>query len=388
MSAPTFDEVFDAASQPDVPADKKVRKAKEPKPPKEPKRKRMGRVSKQDVADSIRSLAMMLTVQRGEITPVLTLAQQYEGTKLGAAYQHVADQIIAGVPFAEALAAEELFPPVVRRLVLVGQRTGNPGPHLTKAADLLDETLETSGKVKSALLEPSMLGVGVVVFFVGMVTWAVPQMVDVFAQTGAELPMLSQIALQISKVAQVVVPVLAVVGLSAFVWWRVAGRKSDVLRARLDAWQLRLPVLGVLKRDAALSNSLSVLSALIDLGIPEREALSTAAEGCDNRAIGAHLRSHADALVQGRAQFADLADGRLIPLPVGAVLSAAASSGALPVGLTHVADTYRRSARIKADNLSTALGPIANVVVGALFAGAVIVIYLPMYSMFTAMTSF
>lgn len=386
MSTPALDQFVDPAAA-DQPAPKVPRAPRAPRT-KAVKARRMRRASKQDVADSIRSLAMMLTVQRGELTPVRTLASQYDGTKLGAAYARVAERIGEGVPFAEALATEDVFPAVVRRLVVVGARTGNPGPHLTKAADLLDETLEISSKVRSALLEPAILGVGVLIFFSAMITWAVPQMIDVFSSTGATVPTLSKIALAIANVMQVALPILGAVALGVWGWWWKSGRHRDALRARLDSWTLRLPIVGPLKRDAALANCLAVLAALVELGISERDALNTAAEGCDNRAVGAHLRQHAREITAGNMSFSDIADGRLIPLPVGAVLEAAASSGYLSVGLTHVADTYRRSSRTKSDNLSTALGPAANIVVGSLFAGAVIIIYVPMYSMFTAMTAF
>lgn len=355
---------------------------------KERKARRMRHASKQDVVDSIRSLAMMLTVQRGELLPVRTLAAQYAGTKLGAAYERIGEQIVTGVPFTTAFSQEGTFPAVARRLVLVGDKTGNPAPHLIKAADLLDETLETSAKVRSALLEPTMLGIAVVAFFIGMVTWAVPQMVDVFAQTGADLPMLTTLAMRVSSVLQLLVPLLAVIGAGVWVWWWRLGSRSPAMRIRFDAMMLRMPVVGRLKREAALSNSFAVLAALLELGVTELDALRTAADGCDNRAIGQYLSEHATEVSQGVRTFADIADGAVIPLPVGAVLGASASSGKIAMGLAHVADTYRRSARVKADNLSTALGPIANIVVGILFAGAVIVIYLPMYSMFAATTAF
>lgn len=394
MSTPTFDAFVDpsdaslAKDEPVASKGKRPVKDKQPRAAKPSRESRMRRSSKQDVSDSIRSLAMMLTVQRGELTPIRTLATQYEGTKLGAAYDRVAERIGQGVPFATALSEEEVFPAVVRRLVMVGARTGNPAPHLTKAADLIDETLETSSKVRSALLEPTILGVGVVIFFIAMVTWAVPQMVEVFSSTGAKVPALSQIALNVANVMQVVVPFLAAGAVALWGWWMVRGRHSDTARAKFDARILRVPVIGALKRDAAIANSMSVLSALVELGISERDALNTAAEGCDNRAIGAHLREHARQLTAGTATFSQLSDGTLIPLSIGNVLESSASSGNLHIGLTHVADTYRRYARVKSDNLSTALGPAANIVVGSLFAGAVIIIYVPMYSMFTAMTAF
>lgn len=382
-----FDNFVTAPAPQEVPDEGSVRRPKRGTRERV-KSRRLKRVSRQDVADSIRSLAMMLTVQRGELTPVVTLSQQYEGTKLGGAYGRIAELLGEGVPFAQAFAQQEIFPPVARRLVLVGADTGTPGQHLTKAADLIDESLDTSSKVRSALLEPAILGVGVLVFFIAMVTWAVPQMVEMFAATGAPLPALSKFALQLSSVLQVVIPVLAVMLFGVFVWWRRVGRHNERLRTRLDAWVLRLPVVGPLKREAALANSLSVLAALATLGISEREALLTAAKGCDNRAIGAHFVAHADELTAGRAQFSDVADGVFVPLAVGTVLSAAATSGHLDTGLEHVADSYRRTSRTKADNLSTALGPAANIIVGSLFAGAVIVIYVPMYSLFGSMTAF
>lgn len=351
-------------------------------------KKRIKRASKQEVADSIRSLAMMLEVQRGEILPVRTLADQYEGTRLGSAYRRVEQDLLNGVPFATAFENEETFPAVSRRMARVGARTGAPGPHLRKSADLIDDTLDTSAKVRSALLEPTILGIVIVVFFFAMVAWAVPQLVEVFASTGQELPALSKIALKISTVARIATPLIAVLGASIWVWWRKAGRKAEKFRIKLDRFLLKLPLLGRLRRDAAIANTTSVLQALTSLGISEREALITAADSSDNYAFQAHIHAHAEALTAGEVKFQDIADGQLIPLAVGNVLAAAASSGKLDVGLDHIADTYRRSARVKADNLSTALGPVANIAVGALFFAVVLIIYLPMYSMFTAITSF
>lgn len=349
---------------------------------------RLKRNSRQDMADSVRSLAMMLSVQHGELTPLQTLSMQYAGTKLGKAYDNVAYEVTEGTPFAEALAAEEHFPDIVRRTVTVGARTGDVAGHLTQAADLLDEQIDTSGKVRSALLEPAIIGSAVIIFFAAMVVFALPRMVEVFTSMGAETPPLTRLALLIAQVGQFLVPALAAIAAGTLVWWHRAGRHNVKVRLALDRFMLRLPGVGALQREAALAASMRVLATMSHLGVPEREALEAAAAASPNRVIAELLRDHGDAITRGDTTFPEISDGKYIPFAVSSVLKAASTSGALGTGLDHIAATFRRSAHLRADNLATVLGPMANLVVGATFAAVVLIVYLPMYSMFQALSAF
>lgn len=346
-------------------------------------------VKKGEVAEAVRSLGMMLATSRGETLPLATLSQQYAGTNLGAAFTRMYADVQSG---AKSLAQtfrdeQKIFPQIVGDLVYVGARSGATAANLEKAADILESGHDLTQKIRSALMQPLILLVMIIAFLYGVILFVLPVFAGMFASFGRPLPPLSQAIMAAGNGIAWGGAVIAALVIGWVVYYRNWGKNNPALRIRIGRFQLGLPVIGKVLRSQKLTQIFSVLSGLLSVGMSERDALEVAADASGNWAVRDHLERHIIEMDRGASNFADVADGFLIPLQAGFMLRNGFDAGAEVKALEDLTRVYQRDAAKRADNLTQALEPIANGLVGAIFAFVIIATYLPVYDLFSGLTA-
>lgn len=79
----------------------------------------------------------------------------------------VSQNVREGSSLAKPLRDSEVFPPLVTRMIAVGEQTGEMEEMLSKIADIYDQQVETTVSTLTTLLEPVMiLGIGAVMGFI------------------------------------------------------------------------------------------------------------------------------------------------------------------------------------------------------------------------------
>jgi type II secretory pathway component PulF len=341
-----------------------------------------------EISDAVRSLGEMLETSRGETVPLATLAEQYHATELGGAFQRIYDLVQSGQKdLAEAFRTEsKTFPKVVGDLLVVGTRAGTSGISLQKAADIIDEGQDLTHKIRSAVTQPAILLGVIILFLYAVILFVLPTFATMFKSFGKPLPPLSQAVMASGGIIGWAGAAAVVVIGGWFVYYRWWGSKNEALRVKVARAQLRVPFIGQVIRAQKLTQIFSILHGLLSVGMSERDALETAAEASGNPAIKKHLRDHIAFLEQGTKEFADIADGFYIPLQAGFLLRNGFNSGREEQTLQNLTTAYRRNAVKRADNLTNLLEPVANGVVGVIFAAVLIAVYLPVYDLFLSMT--
>jgi type IV pilus assembly protein PilC len=346
-------------------------------------------VKKGDIADAVRSLGIMLSTSRGETGPLATLAEQYKGTNLGSAWARIFQAVQSGsMDLASAVRLEDkVFPKIVGDLLAVGSRSGNSAQNLQKAADILDEGADLSQKIKQAIIQPAILLGVIIAFLYAVILFVLPVFSSMFESFGKELPPLSRGVITAGDVLLWAGGISGVLIAGWIIYYRRWGKKVESLRIYIGRLQLKVPVLGSVLRSQHLTQMFSILSGLLAVGLNEREALNTAADASANAAVKDHLERHVVEMDRGTVAFADIADGFLVPLQAGYMLANGFNSGAEVKALDDLAKVYQRDAKRRAENLTTALEPISNGVVGTIFAAVLIACYLPVYDLFLGLTA-
>lgn len=121
-------------------------------------------VQKVAVARFTRTLS---TLTRSQV-PILTAFDIVRGTSgnmlIEAATENARERLIAGSTIAEPLAEANVFPPMVTRMIHVGEETGALDDMLLKAAEYYEEEVDIALKNLSSILEPIMIVfVGIIV---------------------------------------------------------------------------------------------------------------------------------------------------------------------------------------------------------------------------------
>ena len=175
----------------------------------------------------------------------------------------VRSDVFAGHRLSEALAQfPREFPQVYRASVAAGEDSGELAGVMDRLANYLEEREALRSKVLTAFLYPALVTVVAFVIVIFLMTYVVPQVVDVFRETRQALPWPTRLLLAVSEFLRAAWPWLilggaaAVYGLRA--WLKLPGR-----RLAWDAMMLELPIAGRITRATNSARFASTLSILV-----------------------------------------------------------------------------------------------------------------------------
>jgi len=157
-------------------------------------------VSSRALADMSRQLADLLNGGVPLANALSLISQQTEHRALREVMTEVALGVRDGQALSEGLSRyPPNFSPLFISMVKAGEAGGNLDAVLTRLADVLDGEAELKAKVASALVYPLVvLGIGLVTIVV-LLTYVVPKLSTLFAETGQSLPLSTRALLAASE---------------------------------------------------------------------------------------------------------------------------------------------------------------------------------------------
>jgi general secretion pathway protein F len=297
------------------------------------------RVPAAELAAVTRQLALLVAAGVPVSEALEDAAEATEHPRLLRALTRVRAAVREGHPLAEALGAcPDEFPGLYRELVRASEAAGALGPVLGRLAAYLERTAAIRARLRAALAYPAVMALAVTAVLAFLLTWVLPQMAQLFAETGAPLPLpthallLAGTAVAHTWVAWMLALAGAAVGLRAWL-------ASPARRARLDAWLLGLPTIGRLVGAAALARAAHTLATLLAGGVRLEVALDLAAATAGNARIAGALASAREAVRQGQALAPALRASGVVPSSVLRLVAAGERSGGLGDALTHAAES-------------------------------------------------
>jgi general secretion pathway protein F len=296
---------------------------------------------------------------------------------------HLRAEVNAGSSFARALAsAPREFDDVYRAVVAAGEQSGALGIVLERLADDLEERQALRAKLLGAALYPIIVSVIALVIVIFLVTYVVPQVAGVFANSKRALPFLTTAMLSVSDFVRNwgwLVVLAAVAGAASLVF----SLRNEAFRERFDAMWLRLPLVGRLARGYNAARFAGTLAMLAGAGVPILKALQAAAETLGNRALRADAM---DALVQvreGAPLASALAGRRRFPGLLAMFARLGEQTGDLPKMLARAAAQLSGEVQRRAMALATLLEPLLIVAMGGVVMLIVLAVLLPIIQLNT-----
>lgn len=327
-----------------------------------------------------RQLATMLS-SGGSLLRVLALLQEEtHNPVLRRTLSAIAKTLDAGGSLSTALAQHpRVFSPLFVSVVRAGEHTGRLAPALEHMADILEKEHEAKQKVVRALTYPvaimglSMLTLGV------LVTVALPPLLKVFEQMGADLPLATRLTLALVEgIRNNFLPLF--LGAVALPIALMAVRRFRGGRYRLDRLLLRLPVVGPLAAAGELSRFSRTVSMLLEAGVPLATALHLGQEGCRNQAIRQAFADAEEGLVGGRGLTPSLKRHTTLPTLFVELVLIGEESNSLHRTLRDAAQVYQKQLEERLNSLIGLLEPLSTVAVGAIVGIIAFSMFAPIYA--------
>ncbi|OWR18423.1 Cholera toxin secretion protein epsF [Brevundimonas diminuta] len=335
-----------------------------------------GRLSPKALALTTRQLATLISVSPLE-EALRNLMLQADRPNVRRVLEGVHAGVIEGRRLSDAMGQQgAAFPPLYRAMTAAGEQSGALQPILERLADGLERDEVVRGKVLTALVYPCVLAVVALGVIVAMMTYIVPKVVDQFDSMGQTLPLLTRLVIGLSDLMRDWGWLMALI-LAALVGAGLIARRREAVRLRLDAWVLRLPLVGRLTRDLHGARMARTLSTMIAAGLPVLEGLTITARTVSNRALRRATEQMAEAVREGGGLSAAMRRAEVFPPILVYMTASGESSGRLEPMLERAADYLEREFSNFTAVMLSLLEPAIIVVMGGIVAVIVLSILLP-----------
>lgn len=335
------------------------------------------RLSTAELAMATRQIASLLTAGLPLDMALATLVEQADSEAQREVFRAVRADVTSGHRFADGLARHpKAFPPVYCATVAAGEQVGSFGTVLERLAQYLEDRQALRSKLLAAATYPAIVTVvalGIVLF---LMTYVVPQVVQVFEQTRQVLPWPTRTLLAVSGFLRVFGPWL-LAALIAGAWLLRLALRQPGPKAVWDRALLRLPLIGRLVRGIDTARFASTLAMLVEAGVPMLRALAAAEATLANSVLRAVVADAIDGVREGASLARSLATAKVFPPVLIRLVEVGEATGQLPRMLGHAARNQSHEVERRAAAFATLLEPLLILVMGAVVLGIVLAVLLP-----------
>ncbi|MCS5706335.1 type II secretion system F family protein [Synechococcus sp. FGCU-3] len=278
------------------------------------------------------------------------------------------------------------WPQVFDRLSIAMVEAGEAGgvldETLKRLAKLLEDNARLQNQIKGAMGYPVAVLTIAILVFLGMTIFLIPTFAGIFEDLGAELPLFTQMMLDLSKLLRSAFSLVLAGGLAVGAWLFSRYYATYNGRRRVDAMLLRLPLFGDLLQKTATAQFCRTFSSLSRAGVPILLSLEIVRETTGNSIISDAIINSRNDVQEGIPLSVALARKKVFPEMAVSMLAIGEETGGLDAMLAKVADFYEDEVAAAVKALTSMLEPAMIVIVGGIVGSILLAMYLPMFSIF------
>jgi general secretion pathway protein F len=334
-----------------------------------------------DLALVTRQLATLVKSALPLEESLLAVSQQTEKPKVRNIMLGVRSKVMEGHTLADSLAEfPNSFPELYRATIAASEQSGHLDAVLERLADYTENRQQLQSRTLGALLYPVLLFVVCVAIIAFLLVTVVPKVVEVFRNSEAELPLLTQALIAGSDFLRDWGLVLLVaIGLALWLFRRWLRVESN--RRRWHELLLRTPLVGKIVRGSNTARFARTLSTLTASTVPVLDALRISGEVVTNLPMKGAVADAAVRVREGAPIGRSLGQSRLFPPMMIHLISSGETSGELDTMLERAAQHQERELDAVLQAMVGLLGPLMILVMGGLVLVIVMAMLLPIFEL-------
>lgn len=309
------------------------------------------------------------------------LSKQVESKKLYNALEAIKGDIEGGFTFHDALAKHErVFSEFWINLVETGEASGQLASVLEQVANYIEASGALQRKIKSAMVYPIIISVVAVLAVAIFLLKIIPTFSNIFKGFNIELPALTKMVMAASDILRHYFLMVSG-GVIVFVTVFKKYIRTRTGRRQFDAFKLKLPLVGSLFQEMAISRFTSSLSTLLRSGVPVLHCLNIVSRTSGNKLFEEAIIKVREAVQEGKTMAKPLEESGLFPPMVSQMVTVGEETGELSKMLHRISDFYEARVSASIDRLTSAFEPMMLVLMGTVVGTLIVAMYLPIFKM-------
>jgi general secretion pathway protein F len=335
------------------------------------------RLSTNELALFTRQLASLLEASLPLEQAFSALLEQAERPYLRDLVASIRSEVMAGASLSDSLSRHPRdFADIYRALVASGEQIGQLSKVLSRLADYIERRNALVQKVKLAFTYPAIVTVVAFAIVIFLLTYVVPQIVSVFANTKQKLPLLTVLMLAVSDFVRHYGWIVAVVLIVTFISWRRALTNPE-LKKRWHRWLLTAPLYGKFERSLNTARFASTLAITTGSGVPILRALQTSRDTLTNMAMREQVEDAANSVREGIGLARALAAHKYFPPMLIHMIRAGEVTGELPAMLERASNAQEADLERRALTIAGLLEPALILAMGVVVLLIVLAVLMP-----------
>ena len=349
--------------------------------------KAKNRVPLSNIVFFTRQLATMfsagLTLERA----IQSLGAEEKHRKFKKVLNSVSDNIRKGLNLSESLARHPgVFNTLFIAMVKAGEVSGNLNEILEQLSSYLENLDDTRRKVKSAMNYPIFMILFLIAMLMVMLLVIIPKFSQVYSQLGAGLPAATRQMIDLSNWFGANIGFLSfIIFLTFSIIWLIS--KTQRGGFTLDTILLKIPVFGALIEQSILNKFCKTFGILIGAGVPVLETTALLRKVVDNRVYAKAIDDASDLIRDGYNISTALRRTEVFPSILLQLASTGEDTGELDDLLDRAADYYQKQVDALVERMTTLIEPLLILLVGGIIALMVVLTYLPVFHLGSALQS-
>jgi|SRR5581483_3803585 len=337
-----------------------------------------------DLVFFTRQLSSMISSGLTLVQSLNVLKEQSTNPYMTGVVTNIITDIEGGLPFSKSIEKyPDIFSQVYVSLIKAAEVSGLFDKVLLRLADNLEKQQKLKQSIRSALLYPAIVIIGMIVVAFIMTLFVVPQFTALYKSLNVALPLPTVIVIAISHFMIAFWPLI--IGLTVLViylfrrWHKTPSGKLFV-----DTTVLKLPVFGKLISESILTEFTRTLGVLVGSGTLIVESLNQTAQSAGNVLYKNAILGVAQRVEKGLSMGDSLSSYPLFPPILIQMAKIGEQTGKLDESLLRVSDYFEREVDQMIKTLTTLMEPFIIVVLGIGVAFLIISVITPIYSLIGA----
>ena len=349
--------------------------------------KAKNRIPLSNIVFFTRQLATMfsagLTLERA----IQSLGAEEKHRKFKKILSTVSENIRKGLNLSESLSRHPgVFNNLFVAMVKAGEVSGNLNEILEQLSSYLENLDDTRRKVKSAMNYPIFMILFLIGMLMVMLLVIIPKFSQVYSQLGAGLPAATRQMIDFSNWFGNNVGFLGFVTFTvvAIIWLISKTQRGGYA---LDSFILKIPVFGTLTEQSILNKFCKTFGILIGAGVPVLETTALLRKVVDNKVYERAIDNASDLIRDGYNISTALRRTEVFPSILLQLASTGEDTGELDDLLDRAADYYQKQVDALVERMTTLIEPLLILLVGGVIALMVVLTYLPVFHLGSALQS-
>ncbi|MEO6023518.1 MAG: type II secretion system inner membrane protein GspF [Burkholderiales bacterium] len=341
------------------------------------------RLSTAELAMLTRQFATLLGAGLTIEQTMNALIEQSDNHFIGQVLAGVRGEVLAGQTLARAmLEFPRVFPELYRTLVEAGEKSGQLSQVMYRLADYTEERQALQQKTTLAFIYPGVVTFVAISVVVGLLTYVVPKVVQVYENSKQTLPLLTRGMIALSEFIRATgfFWLIAIVG---GLWLFQRALRQPAVRMRFDRFVLRLPVIGRLARGVNTARLASTMAILVSSRVPLLTALQAGVGVVSNAPMKQALIDTEKLVREGGTLSRSLASTKMFPPVMVHLIASGEASGKLDQMLERVATSQAQEVETRVTTLTSLMEPLLILFMGVVVLLIVVAVLLPIFELNT-----